>query len=87
MPNIKSAKKRVLTNAKKGTQNKSQVSAMRTAIKNVEKEAKSGNKETVNEKLKVAVKNIDKACSSGLIKKNTAARQKSRLTKMKNNLE
>ena len=84
MPNIKSAKKRVLTNAKKGEANKSQNSAMRTAIKNVEKEAKTGNKETVNEKLKVAIKKIDKACSSGLIHKNKAARQKSRLTKQTN---
>ncbi len=87
MPNIKSAKKRVITNAKKGEQNKSQVSAMRTSIKNVEKEAKVGNKETVNEKLKVAIKNIDKACSSGLIHKNKAARQKSRLTKKVNEMK
>ena len=87
MPNIKSAKKRVLTNAKKGTKNKSEISGVKTAIKNVEKEAKHGSKETVNEKLKIAVKKIDKACSSGLIHKNKAARQKSRLTKIKNNAE
>ena len=87
MPNIKSAKKRVLTNEKKGLQNKSQNSAMKTAIKNVEKEAKTGNKETTSEKLKVAIKNIDKACSSGLIHKNKAAREKSRLTKISNNVK
>ena len=87
MPNIKSAKKRVLTNTKKGEANRSQNSAMRTAIKNVEKEAKTGNKETTSEKLKVAIKNIDKACSSGLIHKNKAAREKSRLTKISNNVK
>ena len=87
MPNIKSAKKRVLTNTKKGEANKSQNSAMRTSIKNVEKEAKTGNKETTSAKLKVAIKNIDKACSSGLIHKNKAAREKSRLTKISNNVK
>ena len=87
MPNIKSAKKRVLTNAKKQVRNNDVVASMRTAIKKVEKEAKHGNKETVSEKLNVAIKRIDKAQSSGLIHKNKAARQKSRLTKMKNNME
>lgn len=87
MPNIKSAKKRVLTNAKKGTANRSQISSMKTAIKNVEKNAKRGNIETVREDLNVAIKSIDKACSSGLIHKNNAARKKSRLTKIKNSIE
>lgn len=87
MPNIKSAKKRVLTSAKKQVRNNDVVASMRTAIKKVEKEAKHGNKETVSEKLNVAIKRIDKAQSSGLIHKNKAARQKSRLTKIKNNME
>ena len=87
MPNIKSAKKRVLTSAKKQVRNNDVVASMRTAIKKVEKEAKHGNKETVSEKLNVAIKRIDKAQSSGLIHKNKAARQKSRLTKLKNNME
>ena len=87
MPNIKSAKKRVLTNAKKQVRNNDVVASMRTAIKKVEKEAKHGNKELVSEKLNVAIKRIDKAQSSGLIHKNKAARQKSRLTKLKNNME
>ena len=87
MPNIKSAKKRVLTSAKKQVRNNDVVASMRTAIKKVEKEAKHGNKETVSEKLNIAIKRIDKAQSSGLIHKNKAARQKSRLTKMKNNME
>ncbi len=87
MPNIKSAKKRVLTSAKKKQMNTVKNSSMKTAIKNVEKEVKHGNKETVAEKLNVAIKRIDKACSSGLIHKNKAAREKSRLTKLKNNME
>ena len=87
MPNIKSAKKRVKTNAKKEIRNNDITSSMRTAIKKVEKEAKHGSKESVAEKLNVATKKIDKACSSGLIHKNKAAREKSILTKLKNNME
>lgn len=87
MPNIKSAKKHVKSDAKKAIDNRSQNSAMKTAIKNVEKEAKHGSNESVGEKLKVAIKTIDKACSSGLIHKNKAAREKSRLTKIKNNVK
>ena len=87
MPNIKSAKKRVLTNEKKGIANSSETARMRNSIKNVEKEAKNGSKEVATEKLNIAIKNIDKACSSGLIHKNKAARQKSRLTKLTNNIE
>ena len=40
-----------------------------------------------NEKLNVAIQRIDKSAKSGLIHKNKAARLKSRLTKMKNNME
>ncbi len=87
MPNIKSAKKRVLTSAKKAINNKVYTSSMKTAMKNVEKAIKEGNKEKANETLKVAVQRIDKACKKGLIKPNKAAREKSRLTKKKNNME
>ena len=87
MPNIKSAKKRVLTNNKKGIANKAEVSKMKTSIKNVEKDAKHNNKNDIKENLKIAIKNIDKACSKGLIHKNKAAREKSRLTKITNNVE
>lgn len=87
MPNIKSAKKRMRSNAKKTTVNTFITSSMRTAVKNVEKEAKSGNKEAASEKLNIAVQRIDKAMSSGKIHKNKAARLKSRLTKTVNTME
>lgn len=87
MPNIKSAKKRVKTSAKKAEINTYVTSSMRTAIKKFEKEVASGNKEEANNKLNIAVKRIDKAVSSGLVKQNKASRDKSRLTKMKNNME
>ena len=87
MPNIKSTKKRVKTSATKNTINTFGRSSMKTAIKNVEKSVKAGSKDETNENLNVAVKRIDKALSSGLIHKNKAAREKSRLTKIKNNME
>ncbi len=87
MPNIKSAKKRVKSSAKKCEANTVITSSVKNSIKRVEKEVKAGNKEAASEKLNIAIKRIDKAAKSGLIHKNTAARQKSRLTKMKNNME
>ena len=87
MPNIKSAKKRVLTSAKKRENNNVVEQSTKTAVKKFVKEVEAGNKENAKEKLNVAIKSIDKATSSGLMHKNKAARQKSRLMKMNNKLE
>ena len=87
MPNIKSAKKRMRSNAKKADVNALVTASMKTAIKKFEKEVKAGNKEEASNNLNVALQRVDKAKSSGLIHKNKAARLKSRLTKMKNSME
>lgn len=78
MPNIKSAKKRVLVNKTKAQRNKSANSALKTAIKkaNAAIDAKAENKE---ELVKIAVKKIDQAAAKGLLHKNNAARKKSAL--------
>jgi small subunit ribosomal protein S20 len=78
MPNIKSAKKRVLVNKTKAQRNKSTNSALKTAIKkaNVAIETNAADK---NELVKVAVKKIDQAAAKGLLHKNNAARKKSAL--------
>lgn len=86
MPNIRSAKKRVRSNARKADVNTLVRSSMRTAIKNVEKTVVSGNKDEAANKLNIALQRIDKACTSGLIHKNKAARLKSRLTKAVNSM-
>lgn len=86
MPNIKSAKKRVITSAKKRDNNILGKSSMKTAIKKSEKAIKANDKALAEENLKVAIKRIDKAVASGLIHKNKAAREKSRLTKQTNAL-
>lgn len=87
MPNIKSAKKRMKSNAKKAEVNTFIISSMKTAVRKFEKEVKSGNKDNASSNLNIAAQRIDKAMSSGKIHKNKAARLKSRLTKMKNSME
>lgn len=87
MPNIKSAKKRVKTDAKKQEQNNSCIASMRTAMKKVRKEVKLQNGAEAQKEIKIAIKKIDKAASSGLIHKNKAARDKSKLMKAVNDIK
>lgn len=85
MANIKSQKKRIITNRKATVLNNDVKQAMKTAIKKFEKSLNE-DKEVVASKLNVAVKAIDKACSKGVIKKNTASRYKSNIIKKFNEL-
>lgn len=80
MPNIKSAIKRVKTNAAANAQNSQAKSTMRTAVKKAEN-ALLAKEENATELLQAAVKLVDKAASKGLIHKNAASRQKARLMK------
>lgn len=78
LPNIKSAKKRVLTIASKTQRNKARNSALKTAISKaiMDVNSSSANAEV---SVKAALKNIDMAVSKGILHKNTAARKKSKL--------
>lgn len=87
MPNIKSAKKRVLISKRRKDENTLVASSMKTAVKNVEKAVASNDKEKAMENLKTAEKRIDKAVVTKLAHKNKAARLKSRLTKAVNSME
>lgn len=78
MPNIKSSKKRVLTNEKARVQNISQKNEMRTAVKKAHA-AKADNAENRVELTSAAVKHIDKAVKKNLIHGNKASRMKSQL--------
>ena len=84
MPNIKSAKKRVLKTTKSNILNNDAKSSMRTAIKKVEKAVVNKDKDVVSLSQE-AFKKIDKCLKANIIKPNTAARYKSRLSKMVNN--
>ena len=78
MANIKSAKKRVLVQAKREARNKACRSNLKTVIKQANA-AIAANAENKDALVKAAVKKIDQACAKGIIHKNCAARKKSTL--------
>ena len=84
MANIKSAKKRIRVAAKRQARNKHIKSGTKTAIKKVTAAAGAGDAMAAKELLIQAVSAIDKAASKGVYHKNTAARKKSKLTKLVN---
>ena len=81
MANIKSQKKRNITNEKRHERNKAVKAEVKTRTKRAE--ATLGTDEN-DDAVKAAVKRIDSAASKGMIHKNTAARKKSRLLKKVN---
>ena len=81
MPNIKSAKKRVLVNAKKTEQNKSIRSAVKTEMKKIDLLIKENKLEEAKASLSVAFKVIDSACSKNIYHANNASNKKSKLAK------
>ncbi len=86
MPIIKSAKKRVKIAAKRTLRNREWKTKLKTAIKEFEKIVDEGNASAAQDKLSQAIKVIDKAAGKGIIHKNNAARKKSRLTKLYNQI-
>ena len=86
MPNIMSAKKRVLVSQAKAAQNKAAKSALKTEIKKFEAAVAEGNRSEADVAYKVAVKAVDKAVSKGLLHRNNAANKKSKMTVKLNKL-
>ena len=78
MPNIKSAKKRVLVSKANYERNKAYRSALKTAIKKADAAIEAKSPEAA-EAVKVAVKKIDQAAVKGILHTNNAARKKSAL--------
>ena len=87
MPNIKSAKKRVLVNTKKANINKSEKSEVRTYIKNFNAMLDAGNLQEAEAALPATMAAIDKAVTKNVYAKNTAANKKSGLMKKFNALK
>lgn len=79
MPNIKSAKKRVILSEKSRQRNVAARSKMRTLIKKVIAECNNNNKEAAVAAFKNVEPVLDRAACKGLIHKNKAARHKSEL--------
>lgn len=80
LPNIKSAKKRVLVAQKKTAQNKAAKSALKTTLKKFDAAVAEGNRSEADSVYKAAVKTVDQAAAAGLIHKNKAAHKKSQMT-------
>lgn len=81
MANIKSQKKRVLTNEKARQRNNSVKAELRTAIRAVKTAIQSSDKEAVSNAQAVASRKLDQAATKGVIHKNNAANRKSALAK------
>jgi small subunit ribosomal protein S20 len=81
MPITKSAKKAIRGSLRKKAFNDRRAKLMKETIKKLEKLAK-GSKAEAAKMLSSAFAVIDKAAKGGIIKKNNAARKKSRLSKL-----
>ena len=86
LPNIKSAKKRVLVSKSKAMQNKAAKSALKTDLKKFEAAVADGSRSEADAAYKTAVKAVDKAVSKGLLHQNNAANKKSKMTLKLNKL-
>ncbi len=81
MPITMSAKKAIRGSLRKKAFNDQRKRAMKEIIKKVEKLAKADKAEALK-LLSTAFKTIDKTAQKGVIKKNNAARKKSRLSRL-----
>lgn len=84
MATHKSARKRIRTNERKRIVNQHGDSKIKSSVK---KALTATNKEEAEKLYKEAVSVLDKGTTKGLIKKNTASRKKSSLTKHLNSLQ
>ncbi len=82
MPIIKSAKKALRSSARKRVFNVRRKEGMLGVVKQVNKAIAAGKKTDAEALIASAYQAIDKAAKRGVIKKNTAARKKSRLIKL-----
>lgn len=80
----KSAQKRARQTKKRTERNKLYKANIRTAIKSV---LSAKDKETAEKQLKKTVTLLDRVATKGVIHKNNAANQKSRLTKFVNKMK
>jgi len=87
LPNIKSAKKRVIVTETKTLQNKMFKSAYKTAVKKYQAAVEAGNADEAMALYKTVVKKVDQAAAKNIIHKNEAARKKSQFTLMLNKVQ
>lgn len=81
MPQHASAAKRVRQNARRHARNKADISRMKTLIRKVRS---TKEKDKAQQALRKAVKFLDRLAAKGVIHRNKAANQKSKLTRIVN---
>lgn len=86
MPNHKSAEKRDRQNARRNAANTTNRSRLRTQIKKLRAALAAGKLNEARELQAETVSIIDKSVQKGILHRNTAARQKARLTVSVNKL-
>jgi small subunit ribosomal protein S20 len=79
-----SAEKRARQSVKRNLRNRSVESGVKTVVKKVETAVTSGNRDEAGKALLQAIKALNKAASKGVVHRNTASRNISRLTKKVN---
>lgn len=84
MPNTKSAIKRDRQSKVRRMRNKATRSAIKTSVRQFEQAVQSGETAVAGEALGRSTRLLDKAAGKGIMHKKTAARKKSRLTRMLN---
>ncbi len=87
MANIKSQKKRVLTNEKAHQRNRAVKSALKTAVKKVHTAVEAGDVDAAKSAALEASRQLDKAASKGVIHAKQAANRKSGIVKLANSVE
>ncbi len=86
MPNIKSAKKRVLVTETKNARNRSALAEVKTSIRKLNAAIENGEKANAQEIFRETSKLLDQAVSAGRMHINTAANKKSGFAKRINAL-
>ena len=84
MANIKSQKKRILTNEKARLRNKAVKSGLRTHVRKFNEALAEGDTAKAQELARTATRALDKAVTKGVIHKNQAANRKSAMAKRVN---
>jgi len=79
LANIRSAKKRIRSDARKTIRNRAKKSDLNTSIRNAREALLGNNFELAQEEVMSAVSKLDRAAEKGVIHRNNAARRKSRL--------
>jgi small subunit ribosomal protein S20 len=82
--NIKSQIKRIRTNEKAQTRNKSARSSIKTAIRRFRDAVTSGDSKAIAAELRLASQELDTAVSKGVLHQNAAANKKSSMAKAAN---